>query len=335
MERADYIIRSKQLLSAVESGDLDRVAGVLNSSAEISEETLDFNIKNKYGYSLIHIASLRGFSGILSKILKYPVGDINATTKFGITPLHWACQKGEIETVRLLLSHQCDHTLLSAYGMNALHYTAMRGKHLSYRKGWTGGEYLSIARLLIETYKMDPSLESVTGSNCYGYLVQNGTVKNSKDALFRIIEYGDMDQLLFLEVLEKNLDYRQKNKKGQTLWDIALRRCSDENNFKILEYVTKNYYSNSKMYKIMTPRCSDTSPETAALSPLKVRLCLPSVRTGSTEQIAEPHTMAQQTSTDQVEGVIHGAGPSNKIEVQDDQVPAAQNFSTKSITFTC
>jgi ankyrin repeat protein len=55
-----------------------------------------------FGWSLLHVAAIKGFSEILSMLIQAGA-DIEAQDDFGRTPLHWACQLGHAPVVHSLI----------------------------------------------------------------------------------------------------------------------------------------------------------------------------------------------------------------------------------------
>lgn len=57
------------------------------------------------------IAILKGRVDMITMLLEYHA-DLNATTKLGFAPLHWACSVGNLETIQTLLAAGADpHTI--------------------------------------------------------------------------------------------------------------------------------------------------------------------------------------------------------------------------------
>mmetsp|Transcript_20810 Transcript_20810/g.35648 ORF Transcript_20810/g.35648 Transcript_20810/m.35648 type:complete len:187 (+) Transcript_20810:238-798(+) len=67
--------------------------------------------------------------------------------KQGSTPLHWACQKGNVEMIEYLIKHKAKVNTVDFDGWNALHYCVQGG-------------HLKALKVLVEKYKMN--IETLT-----------------------------------------------------------------------------------------------------------------------------------------------------------------------------
>jgi len=88
------------MLAAVESGDVKMLA-------ELMRQDPDFNVnlgQDEYGYALLHHACFGdGRSAVIPLLLAHPDIDVNLKTRYGKTPLFYACEYGSASCVRELL----------------------------------------------------------------------------------------------------------------------------------------------------------------------------------------------------------------------------------------
>ncbi|CAI5728353.1 unnamed protein product [Peronospora effusa] len=70
----------------------------------------------------VHAAARAGWFEDLREILLADATQVMALDKYGLTPLHWACDRGEAAIARFLLQHGADATVLEllAYHANVL-----------------------------------------------------------------------------------------------------------------------------------------------------------------------------------------------------------------------
>jgi ankyrin repeat protein len=64
---------------------------------------------------------------IVSLLLKNNA-DLSVSERDRMTPLHWACNYGSLEIVKLLVEHNCQiNTIYSEFKINALMLSSMKG----------------------------------------------------------------------------------------------------------------------------------------------------------------------------------------------------------------
>lgn len=58
------------------------------------------------GFSSVHVALLSLAAGdhLSSALLETEYGQVNSKDRSGMTPLHWACSQGDVESIKLLAS---------------------------------------------------------------------------------------------------------------------------------------------------------------------------------------------------------------------------------------
>lgn len=84
---------------ACEQSELEIALLLLNSGANSAQ------LREWDQASPLLISILNGFSSIIPLLLSYKESCVNKTDKYGITPLHLACEKGKIELVKNLILH--------------------------------------------------------------------------------------------------------------------------------------------------------------------------------------------------------------------------------------
>ena len=105
------------LHEAVESGDVDKVRGMLEGGE------FDVNCINRHGQSLLHVAAAKGHFGMVRLLISDFEADVNTHTdggktfnvynNYGETPLHEAASEGHLDiwseywclSSRLMLMH--------------------------------------------------------------------------------------------------------------------------------------------------------------------------------------------------------------------------------------
>jgi len=83
----------------VSGGGLGLSVSVMAPPPSITDESI-------HGLSLSN-----NVSGLTSLLEQYPETDLDAVDEFGYTPLHLACDRGNIDIVRLLLNNGADHNI--------------------------------------------------------------------------------------------------------------------------------------------------------------------------------------------------------------------------------
>jgi ankyrin repeat protein len=82
---------------------------------ELLAEGIDVNIKNTYGYTALHEASINGHPEMV-KFLIANGADITITNNDGNTPLHFAARYGQIDAAKELLDNGADIDARNNFG---------------------------------------------------------------------------------------------------------------------------------------------------------------------------------------------------------------------------
>lgn len=86
----------------------------------------DVTIPDGEGYLPIHMAADGTDLNLLSSLLRADAQTANAQNKHGVTPLHKACYKNNIDTVALLLTYGAKPELQDANGLSAFDYATSK-----------------------------------------------------------------------------------------------------------------------------------------------------------------------------------------------------------------
>jgi len=78
--------------------------------------------------SIHGLALSNDVSGLTTLLEQCPKTDLDAVDKFGYTPLHLACDRGNIDIVRLLLKRGADHTLKDPDNLSPLELAEEAGR---------------------------------------------------------------------------------------------------------------------------------------------------------------------------------------------------------------
>jgi hypothetical protein len=76
----------------------------------------------------LHIASFYDHPQVLELFHSFSFNIIDSKNKFGLTPLHIACMKGNISCIKKLLHLNCDIHAVDNHGRNALHWSILTGQ---------------------------------------------------------------------------------------------------------------------------------------------------------------------------------------------------------------
>jgi len=174
------------LHDAVEKVDLDGIKNLLADKA-------DLNITDDKERTALHCAIISGNPQILELILEKALPEwVNQKRAGGLTALHDAVKKGDVDVVKKLLEHKADPGQADDQGETVLDYA------IELRE-------LQIIELILA--KATPEL--VNQKKSHGFTVLHDAVEN-----------GDLD------VVKKLLDYKAdpeiKNKKGNTALHFAV-----------------------------------------------------------------------------------------------------------------
>ncbi|XP_028331091.1 uveal autoantigen with coiled-coil domains and ankyrin repeats protein isoform X2 [Gouania willdenowi] len=116
----DWNKYDERLMKAVERGEVDKVAAVLNKKGIVPTK-LDVE-----GRSAFHLAATRGHLDSLNLILGHSL-DITASDATGKNALHLASRNGHSQCVQKLLQHNCPVGNVDLQGRTALHDAVMAG----------------------------------------------------------------------------------------------------------------------------------------------------------------------------------------------------------------
>ncbi|XP_036400233.1 uveal autoantigen with coiled-coil domains and ankyrin repeats protein-like isoform X2 [Megalops cyprinoides] len=121
---ADWNKHDERLMKAVERGEVDKVAAVLNKKGVVPTKL------DPEGRSAFHLAATRGHLDCLSLILGHNV-DATATDSTGKSALHLAARNGHSQCVQKLLQHNCPVGKVDLNGRTALHDAVIAGSFAS------------------------------------------------------------------------------------------------------------------------------------------------------------------------------------------------------------
>ena len=111
---------SKEFFSAVEEGNIKKVASLLGAGIEP-------NSKDKYDNTALHYASKKGHSEIV-KLLLEKGANVNAQDNdIGYTVLHRASMAGHLEVAKLLLDKGANINAQDIFSETALHLATVSG----------------------------------------------------------------------------------------------------------------------------------------------------------------------------------------------------------------
>lgn len=111
----------KAFNKALLDGNLKEVEVILKANSGF------VNLVYSNGNVPLHVASSRGFRGIVYLLLKYGA-DVNKRGKDGWTPLHWTAEKGHLSTAKLLVSNRANVNAGRYDGYTPLHIAAYWGR---------------------------------------------------------------------------------------------------------------------------------------------------------------------------------------------------------------
>ena len=97
---------------AAQLGYLDIVGILVDNGANILSH-------DQFGWSASHRAADNGHTQIIKYLIRENIKIINMQTRIGLTMLHIAAHKGQLEMVKLLLEYGIDKNLIMSKGLNA------------------------------------------------------------------------------------------------------------------------------------------------------------------------------------------------------------------------
>ncbi|XP_063405743.1 serine/threonine-protein phosphatase 6 regulatory ankyrin repeat subunit C-like [Mytilus trossulus] len=120
-------------LIACWDGHYDTIKYLLDLNDQTLSSRVNTTIKDKYGWSVLHTASVNGHTEVVKLLIDDGL-DVNDTTQIGCTPLLLACQNGHYDIVKHLLDlngdtlNSCvDTTIKDEYGWSVLHEACFQG----------------------------------------------------------------------------------------------------------------------------------------------------------------------------------------------------------------
>ncbi len=90
----------------------------------IKNHTIDYNFKAKDGITMLHVASKKGNVDIVNYLLKLNVQLNEQERIFNKTPLHYAVKNYHYPVVTLLLEYNANPNIKDSHGKTPLHYVA-------------------------------------------------------------------------------------------------------------------------------------------------------------------------------------------------------------------
>ncbi len=175
--------------------------------------------------------------------------DPNVRGNFGVTALHWAVSKGDIEMVKLLLDHGADPNIKDLAGGTPLHWAVAAG-------------FPDIVELLLER-GADPNARDNAG-NTPLHIAAMGHISETAEMFFELaprfgLEYP-YDRLDIIRILlEYEADPTARNNNGQTPIDIALKYQNDE-----VAWLLASRLPPEKRKELLLKKPTSTSPPAAA-----------------------------------------------------------------------
>jgi len=98
-----------------------------NSFMTLLSCSKDVNVQNSSGTTALHVACMRGSTGMVKKLLRFKKKSIgvNAKDNHENTPLHIACAHGNSQMCKALIGHGANIKEKNKDGMNPLHVAAL------------------------------------------------------------------------------------------------------------------------------------------------------------------------------------------------------------------
>lgn len=103
---------NKDLFSIVEQNDINSLTSLANSGS-IKD------VKDEFGYSLLHRSITKGFNEISEILIRNGI-DVNSQDKNGQTALHYAAFYGNTGILKVLLDNGADFNIADNYGNQPL-----------------------------------------------------------------------------------------------------------------------------------------------------------------------------------------------------------------------
>jgi ankyrin repeat protein len=117
---------SEQLFDACKKGNIKGVKRLLN------EKEVDPNLVDNEGKTPLHYVCNNGNLDIVKLLLKANA-DPNLPNKYGDTPLHCSCAKGDIKIAELLIANGANQNLKACDGKTAWDLAVVNGHEHKFR----------------------------------------------------------------------------------------------------------------------------------------------------------------------------------------------------------
>lgn len=167
---------SKQLLKAVEKGDLAKVKALLNAGAEV-----DWVDRSGPGRTALAEAALRGHVELVSFLLAHGADRDHKDRAVGTTPLGWASINGHREIAQLLIEAGADVQMASSGPrLTPLMYAALNG-------------HASIVEVLLGA-GADPRAQAADGRDALACATKSG-----HDSVVAILERAGVEPAVLAE----------------------------------------------------------------------------------------------------------------------------------------
>ena len=99
----------------------------MEEARSLIQNGADASLSNSQGITPLHYASQRGSKEMADLLLDLSEVNVNARDGSQLTSLHWTCIHGNEEVCRLLLHRKADITAKSADLMTPLHFAVFAG----------------------------------------------------------------------------------------------------------------------------------------------------------------------------------------------------------------
>ncbi|XP_065831398.1 uncharacterized protein [Oscarella lobularis] len=189
---------STALILACEKGHLSTVKLLCSNRCDV-------NVKEKIGWTALHVASFNGHSAIVAYLISSCAASVSEQANNGSTAFMLACQEGHLSTVKFLLSNYCDVSVKNQDEWTALHFASFNG-------------HSSVVEYLVDNCAVDVNEQAKTGST----------------PLMLACVRGHIFTVQFLFSIQ--CDVNVKNQMGWT----ALHEASFNGHFHIVEYLVRN-----------------------------------------------------------------------------------------------
>lgn len=184
----------------------------------IDTPNFDINTNNKLGQSPLHIACQSGNIEAVVSLINHNA-NINTTNELGESPLHIACQYGNIEAAMLLIRNGANINLQDNHGMSPLMIAAK--------------QYYSILTDILITNGARPNQVNSEGRTALYFAVDDENLKNNdfpREGRFRTPE--DQQLTVVQSLVKEGATVRLEKAVGQSVISLA-----DKVNAKVGNYI--------------------------------------------------------------------------------------------------